>query len=220
MAQVDGILRLRSGTARRWIDGYERRGVIYPPIVRLDRTGSELVTWGEFAEARLLAEFRDKRGVPTQRIRPAVERLRELFGVQYPLAYARPLLDAAGQELVMRVQEETDLDPSLRLVVVRNGQLVLTMPADNYRRSVDFDEDSGVVRRIRPVTELEDVWLDPIRQFGSPVVRSVPTEVIAEQVLAGDDPAHIAELYELSEAEVLQAIRYELLRGRDAQPAA
>ena len=35
MAQTDWILRLRPGTARRWIEGYERRGMFYPPIVRV-----------------------------------------------------------------------------------------------------------------------------------------------------------------------------------------
>jgi uncharacterized protein (DUF433 family) len=219
MAQVDWILRLHLGTARRWIDGYERRGIAYPPVVRLEPTGSEIVTWGEFCEARLLAEFRDLKGVPLQRMRPAVERLRDLFGTQYPLAHARPWLDAAGKELVMQVQDEVGLEKKLLLVVVRNDQLVLTMPSENFVKAAEFDA-SGVVRRLRPVTELDDVWLDPVRQFGDPVVRSVPTEVIAEQVRAGDDPAHIAEMYELSQAQVLQAIRYELIRGRDAKPAA
>lgn len=218
MAQVDWVLGLRSGTARRWIDGYERRGIDYPRVVRLEATGDEVVTWGEFTEARLLAEFRDQ-GVPVQRMRPAVERLREIFNTAYPLAHGRPWIDAAGKELVLRVQEEVDLDRKLLLVVVRNDQLMLTLPTEHFVESAEFDE-RGVVRRLRPMTELESVWLDPLRQFGEPVVRSVPTEVIAEQVRAGDTPAHIAELYELSEADVLQAIRYELIRGRDAKPAA
>ena len=78
MAQVDRVLALRSGTARRWIDGYARGGRTYPPVVRLTTTGDDIVTWGEFAETRFLAEFRDA-GVPLTRMRPAVERLRERF---------------------------------------------------------------------------------------------------------------------------------------------
>ena len=34
LAQVDRILGLRGGTARRWIDGYRRGGKSYPPVVR------------------------------------------------------------------------------------------------------------------------------------------------------------------------------------------
>jgi uncharacterized protein (DUF433 family) len=216
MAQVDWILRLTPGTARRWIDGYARGGKRYEPVVRPETTGDEIVTWGEFTEARLLSEFRD--GVPMVRMRPAVARLRELFGHRYPLAHASPWLETSGKELVLRVQEEVGLISHFQLVVLRNDQLVLTLPTDRFVRSVEWDE--GVVRRLHPLPELDRVVLDPLRQFGEPVVRSVPTAVIAEQVRAGDRIGMIAQLYELSVEEVEQAIRYELLRGRDTHQAA
>lgn len=218
MAQVDWILRLRPGTARRWIDGYERGLKKYPPVVRLESTGDELVTWGEFTEARHLSEFRTD-GVSMGRMRPAVERLREIFNTQYPLAQARPWLEEQGRELVLKVQEDVGLEKQLLLVVVRNDQLALSLPTRQFVDSVDF-AGTDIVQRMHPLPDLDQVWLDPLRQFGDPVVRSVPTSVIAEQVRAGDDAATIAELYELSEAEVWQAIRYELLRGREAPQAA
>lgn len=218
MAQVDWILRLRPGTSRRWIDGYERGLKKYPPVVRLQSTGDELVTWGEFTEARHLSEFRAV-GVSMVRMRPAVERLREIFNTQYPLAQARPWLEEQGRELVLKVQEEVGLEKQLLLVVVRNDQLALSLPTRQFVDSVDF-AGTDIVQRMHPQPDLDQVWLDPLRQFGDPVVRSVPTSVIAEQVRAGDDAATIAELYELSESEVWQAIRYELLRGREAPQAA
>jgi len=60
--ETDRLLRLTPGTARRWIDGYERAGREYPPVVRQERSGSPWVTWGEFVEARLLSEFRRAAG--------------------------------------------------------------------------------------------------------------------------------------------------------------
>lgn len=152
MAQVDWILRLRAGTARRWIDGYERRGRAYPPIVRLAMKGEVWVTWGEFTETRLISEFRDS-GVPVQHLRPAVERLREEFDRPYPLAHALPYPEAQGRELVMRVREQVGLDEHLRLVVIRNGQLRLSVEADRFVRSVDFS-DQEVVQRMHPMPEL------------------------------------------------------------------
>lgn len=218
MAQVDWILRLHPGTARRWIDGYERGRKKYPPVVRLESTGDELVTWGEFTEARHLSEFRAD-GVSMVRMRPAVERLRETFDTQYPLAQARPWLEERGRELVLKVQEDVGLEKQLLLVVVRNNQLALSLPTRQFVNSVDFG-GTDIVQRMHPLPDLDQVWLDPLRQFGDPVVRSVPTSVVAEQVRAGDDAATIAALYELSEDEVWQAIRYELLRGREAPQAA
>ncbi len=91
-SQVDDLLGLKGGTARRWIDGYERRGKGYSPIVRETRTDNELMTWGEFVETGLLARHRDA-GVPMLRMRPVVEGLRQRFQVRYPLATVRPYLD-------------------------------------------------------------------------------------------------------------------------------
>jgi uncharacterized protein (DUF433 family) len=67
-AEVDRLLRLTPGTAKRWIDGYERAGRVYEPVVRQERTGSPWVTWGEFVETRLLSEFRSP--VPMIKFRP------------------------------------------------------------------------------------------------------------------------------------------------------
>src|SRR5205823_6757728 len=87
-ADVDRLVGLHAGTARRWLEGYERQGCFYDPVLRREPTGSDAVTWGEMVEARLLAEFRNLK-VPVQRMRPAIVKLRDEFG-RYPLAHARP----------------------------------------------------------------------------------------------------------------------------------
>lgn len=58
LAQVDRILGLRPGRAKRWIDGYRRSPKSYPPDA----------------------------GVPLVRMRPAVDALREELSTRYPLA--------------------------------------------------------------------------------------------------------------------------------------
>jgi uncharacterized protein (DUF433 family) len=210
-SQVDRLLSLTPGTARRWIDGYTRAGRFYPPVIRPEHTGDELVTWGEFVETRLLAEYRGK-NVPMIRMRPAIIRLRDLFGTHYPLAHARPFV--TGRELVLSAQDDVALDASLRIVlVVRTGQTVLAEPAQHFIDSVEFGKgDDPAVERVRPREGNGLVVIDPLRQFGEPVVRSVPTEVIAEQIRAGDRLDMVADLYELSRDEVEAAVRYELTR--------
>jgi uncharacterized protein (DUF433 family) len=211
MAEVDDLLGLTPGKARRWIDGYQRGDRIYEPVVRPERTGVEVVTWGEFVEARLLAEYRNA-GVPLQRLRPAVLRLREEFG-RYPLAHAEPFLDVDGRELVRRVQAEVRLEPALQLVVVRNDQLMLASKSEKFVDSAEYAEDGlRIVERLHPLPDLREVVFDPLRKSGRPVVRSVPTEIIAEQVRAGDSVATIAEAYELRPEQVEAAIRYELVK--------
>lgn len=56
--EVDRLIRLRGGTARRWINGYERAGRVYDPILRVKSRNAPWVIWGEFVETRTLAEYR------------------------------------------------------------------------------------------------------------------------------------------------------------------
>jgi uncharacterized protein (DUF433 family) len=217
MSQVDRLLALPPGTARRWIDGYQRRGRLYEPVIRLESTGDEIVTWGEFVETRFLAEYRT-RGIPLIRMRPAIIELRKEFG-PYPLAHARPLID--GKELVLRVQEAVGLERQLVLVVVRSGQLVLSDPASHFVEAVEYGaNDDPIVQRIHPLRGNRAVVVDPLRQFGEPVVRSVPTSVIAELFDAGDSVESIAELYELERDDVGAALRYERERIKAQSPTA
>jgi hypothetical protein len=46
VAEVASYLGLRSDRVRAWLDGYDRTGTSYPPVVREALTGSDLVTWG------------------------------------------------------------------------------------------------------------------------------------------------------------------------------
>jgi uncharacterized protein (DUF433 family) len=182
-------------------------GVFYDPVLRPKPTGQDVVTWGEMVEARLLAEFRGRK-VPVQRLRPAIIRLREEFG-PYPLAHARPWLDVEGRELVRVVQDEVGLAQPLQLVVVRNDQLTLTDRAERFRAAVDYVGDEAV--RLRPVDRTPSVVMDPERAFGQPAVRSVRTEVLAEDYRAGSSREELADLYDLSAQQVDEALRFELI---------
>jgi uncharacterized protein (DUF433 family) len=210
MGQVDRILKLRSGTARRWIDGYERAGKHYKPVVRDETTGDDAVTWGEFVETRLLAEYRDE-GIPMIRMRPVVERLRDEFGVHYPLAHFQPLGWPEGRELVAKVQDEVGLDREL-YIVLRTGQVAadLSPQAGAFFNAIDWSKDeNAVAESVRPLGPGSPIVVHPLRSFGEPVVRSVRTEILAEAVAAGDPPESVAERFELTVGEINAAVSYE-----------
>lgn len=208
---VDRLVGLHSGTAKRWLEGYERGGRFYDPVLRPAPTGGDAVTWGEMVEARLLAEFRS-RDVPVQRLRPAIVQLRKEFG-RYPLAHSRPFLDVDGRELVRVVQEEVGLERQLQLVVVRNGQLVLAESARRFSSAVEYV--GGIVARLKPDVRTPGVVMDPSRAFGQPAVRNVRTESLAEDFRAGTSREVLSDLYDLSPQQVDEAIRFELIAGRD-----
>ena len=215
LSDVDRLLALPPGTGRRWIDGYDRGGVHYPPVVRVERTRDEEVTWGEFVETRLLAEFR-ARGASMHRLRPAVVRLREEFG-KYPLAHTRPFLEIDGRELVRHVQHEVGITGHEMLVVVRSGQAMMSAPVKSFVGDLRYVDDTDrEAKAVVPVQFGGLVTLDPLHQYGRPVVRAVPTEVVAEQFRAGESTETIADLFDLTVAQVEQALRFELSLARTA----
>ncbi len=217
LLDVDRLLALPPGTARRWIDGYDRGGGHYPPVVRAERTRDEDVTWGEFVETRLLAEFR-ARGASMHRLRPAVVRLREEIG-RYPLAHARPFLDLDGRELVHRVQRAVGIRGHEMLVVVRSGQAMMSAPVQSFVSDLHYAGDTDrEADAVVPVQFGGLVRFDPLQQYGRPVVRAVPTEVVAEQFRAGESTETIAELFDLTLVQVEQALRFELSYAPDATP--
>jgi hypothetical protein len=131
-ADVDRLNGLTPGAGRRWLEGHERAGVFYEPVLRPEPTGANVVTWREMVEARLLAEFRGQR-VSLQRLRPAAATaggVRESSaGARKPVAQCRrPRTGAQGPERGL-------LDRQLQLVVVRNDQLMLDLRAQRFQNS-------------------------------------------------------------------------------------
>lgn len=211
MSDVDRYLGLHPGTARRWIDGYRRGERSYPPVIRQQTTHDESVSWGEFVEAQLLSEFRGA-GVTLQKLRPAVERLRSQFGTPYPLATFKPLLDVAGRELVMTIQQSVDLPQPLSIVVVRSGQTVLSAGAQDFVDRADFGAAGVHVERIRAAKNTQ-ILIDPEMAMGRPAIRAVPTEILAEGFRAGESAAELASLYDLDLDLVEQALRFEMTQA-------
>ena len=56
LGEAAGLLGLRSDRTRAWLDGYDRLGVRYAPVIREEPTGEDIVTWGEFVELGYLRE--------------------------------------------------------------------------------------------------------------------------------------------------------------------
>ncbi|MGI9001100.1 MAG: DUF433 domain-containing protein [Pseudonocardia sp.] len=214
MSQAARLLGLRTDSLRRWIDGYERAGVTYSPVIREERSGDDIITWGEFVEAGYLREYRAKR-VSLQYLRPVISILREELGVRYPLATLQPY--TSGRNLALKVQKQVGLDPSLNIVILgRDGTLQLTDPAQAFLEKVDFAADgTRDARRLYPLGRAVPVVLDPERSFGEPTLRAgARTEIIAELVDAGEPRDRVAAMYEISTEDVDAAVRYEYDRAQ------
>lgn len=206
MSQAARLLGLRTDALRRWIDGYERAGTTYAPVIREERSGSDTVTWGEFVEAGYLREYRAKQ-VTLQYLRPVIAILREELGVRYPLATLKPY--TSGRSLALKVQKQVGLDPALNIVVLgRDGSLQLTDAAAAFLEKVDFNDDGA--RRLYPLGRTVPIVLDPDHGFGEPtLITGARTEAIAELVAAGEPRDRVAAVYDITLEDVDAAVRFE-----------
>lgn len=212
LPQVDRLLGLSTGTARRWIDGYERRGKAYLPVVREATTGDDLVTWGEFVETRLLSTYRDS-GVPMLRMRPnrrgVAREVRGSLSAGYPPAVRQrcppPRLRPAGAGRTRRQHASGRRG--------RDEPAGFSSEVRRFESSTEFGtadgDDDEIALRVRPLGRGRAVALDRQRKSGQPVVRSTSTEVLAELVRAGEPIEWVAHQYELTLNQVLDAIEYE-----------
>lgn len=200
------LLRVPPATLHYWLEGGERRGKTYQPIIREAPTGSRRVTWAEFIEAGLLREYRRDHSVPMQELRAFINILRDRLGVPYPLAHARPY--SSGRELLWQAQQDTNLAPDFALVAEVRNQYLLLPAAAAFVQRVTWEDD--VAARWRPDAYPDSpVVIDPGIDYGSPTVHGVKTETLAELVESGEDEEYLADMYGLSVADVRSALAYE-----------
>lgn len=208
-AEVDRLIGLSGGTARRWINGYERSGTAYPPILRVTPRDTEWATWGEFVEARILAEYRDD-NIPTARLRGAIEGLRRLYDIDYPLAHLRPYLAVHERDLTISGEE---VGLSEAEMIVRTGQRLLFGSGRDLILHASLAQDERgekVVSELRPDPDFSEIVISPDRYSGQPtfVGRRVSVATIAGMANAGERPEDLAADYGLSLAQVQSAVAY------------
>lgn len=208
-AEVDKLIGLPAGTAKRWINGYERGGKDHPPILRVTPGATPWVTWGEFVETRMLAKYRDRRKVPIVRQRAAIEELRARFNLRYPLAHLRPFLSTHERDLTMGGEEIGLPDAE---VTIRTGQALLGDA--RWLASIATpgrDEVGEAVIVELPVDKaFPEIVINPSRYSGQPtfVGRRVSPVTIAQMVDGGEEREDLAADYGLSLKQIQDAIDY------------
>lgn len=201
------LLRVAPATLHYWLEGRPRGPKTYKPIIRVEATGSNRVTWAEFVEAGLLRRYRRTHNVPMVELRNFIESLRQRLGVAYPLAHARPFV--SGHKLVVQAQAEANLDADFALVAEVGGQYILTAAAQEFYERVTWEGD--VAAQWRPDANPDSpVVVDPDVRFGAASVGGISTAILREQDLAGEDEADLADTFGLSIAQVQWALAYEM----------
>jgi uncharacterized protein (DUF433 family) len=148
-------------------------------------------------------------GVSMKTIRHAAERACVLFDDRHPFASQRFYTD--GKRVLAEIQSGAPDDKALLdLKVDQLGFYEVIKPS--LVAGVIFDRQNGHALEWAPSADTPHVVLDPKRQFGQPIIKSVgvQTAALAAAYKAEGSLERVASWFEITEEEVGEALRFEL----------
>jgi uncharacterized protein (DUF433 family) len=193
-------LGIAASTMRNWARGAGDA----KPIVTADRKdGHVTVPFIGFAEAFVLTALR-RAGVPMQRIRPAVEELKREIGLEHALV-SRNLATDGAEVLYRYAGDEPDH------TVVRSKQKQFRKTVEDHLRPIHYGYDGLADRLWLPIYGEQEVFVDPAKAFGRPLLRSgrARVEDIADRFAAGESIRALAADFRVSAEQVEHVIRVE-----------
>jgi len=188
-----------------------RAGYAYPTQKGPRRSGPltggrphGLLTFNELLEVAVVAAAR-RADVPMRSIRRAITAAREVYGIDRPLVTMTLMHD--GKDIFIREIERADTSRYVNLS--RHGQVAWEHVRD-VLRDIEFEEDAAV--RWYPDGRDTPIVIDPRVSFGRPYVvrKGVSTDAIRSRFLARESIDDIVDDFDLTEAEVEAALRFEL----------
>jgi uncharacterized protein (DUF433 family) len=209
-AEAARLLETTPRNVRRWMAGYSYRqggkARHMPPLWQSQIPiieGHVEIGFRDLIELRFVKAFIEA-GLGLKAIRNCLLYARELVHEERPFATRRFRTD--GRTIFL---ESLDLAGSSELLDLKKHQYVLKQIIERTFRDLDIEAD--VVARWRPYQGKESIVIDPARAFGQPIVArsGVPTIALADAVEAEGSVKRVARLYELSEDEVRDAVRFE-----------
>jgi uncharacterized protein (DUF433 family) len=205
LREAAAIVDVKPTTLHSWARGYSFKGIDGQHHVDalITTTGvgrGPVVPFVGLGEAYVLAAFRAA-GVPMQRIRPALARLEQDFGVAAALTSER--LKTDGAEVLWEYKRSGgDGEVVDDLVVVRNQQIVFQDVVARYLRTITYRDGHVAVIDLPRFTA--SVVVDPLRNFGQPTIasRGVRVADVVGRLRAGEAAGDVAADYGLDADEV------------------
>ena len=213
---VSKILGFSKDRIRRWVSGYKRTGkgkkYEYKPMIDEGFWGegaSRAVNFYSLVEMYTFIKLLDL-GISVRNIRKAREELKARFDLPYPFASHKLLCD--GHQIVIEMQS---IDNKIYLLLGEGGQTAFQEAIKLYYKKIDFNDSSTLAERYWPAGKDRMVVVDPNRGFGRPTIRNtnITTEVIFSLYQAGEDKMQIADLYEVDEKAIEDAVGFELCKA-------
>lgn len=203
------LTRVSAARIRRWLKGYEFKTKKQKHRSRPVWTGqlapmSDKLAIGfkDLMEIRYVAAFIEA-GVGWKAMRKAHEAAKEKLKTDHPFCTHRFATD--GQGILHQEAEESG---DARLINITTDQREFERIVTPFLKELEFEQG---IARWWPLGRDRLVVVDPARNLGQPsVLRSgVPTRVIARSVKANGSVESVADWFEVSVAEINDALEFE-----------
>ncbi|HCS19071.1 MAG TPA: DUF433 domain-containing protein [Bacteroidetes bacterium] len=204
VADIARILRLPYAKINRWIEHYwdGKLGQKFQQRYSWKTENARMVSFHTLIELYIMHQLTEV-GVKPKEILKAHEDLSKNYGTPFPFANKLVLagIRTDKKHIYFQAGENTitlDGTKQLNLAFLRN-----------FIFNLDFDTNE-IADRFWPLGRDKEVILDPNRRFGQAVLleRNIQPEVLFNHYKAGDPISYIAEVYELSEKAVQDAIDF------------
>lgn len=201
---ISRILQIKETKVRRWIKVYwdGELGTEYGQQYSWNITGNRAVSFHTMVEFYIMLLFSEV-GVAPMAVTRAHQELSKMFNTPFPFARKEVLqnIQVSGKDIYIEINGNIQQLNGTR-------QLALRLIKQFYR-NLDFDKDE-IATRFWPMGKETAVVVDPARKFGSPVLadNNIYPETLYQHFLAGDPVNYLAHIYEISEKEVEDAIKF------------
>ena len=208
--EASRLLKIPARNIRRWLGGYSHsnRGqrVDMAPLwtPQLPRFADHLeLGFRDLIELRFVQRFIEA-GLGLKSIRHCLEYARECVNDDRPFSTRRFQTD--GRTIFLDTMRQSGQDELLDL---KARQYVLRQIIERTFKDLDIEDDAVV--RWRPFQGKSSIVVDPTRAFGQPIatMSGVPTIALAEAVRAEGSEQRVSIIYDVSEAVVRDAVKFE-----------
>lgn len=218
-AEAASHLNMPATTFRSWARGYRNTFPDRPPVY-----GAPLITYAGqphspqpsipfvgLAEGVFLSALR-RADVPMQKIRPALDLVRDKLGIRFALASQR--LYAHGAEVLFEVSEGAALEregrqEARKLIVLKNGQYVFREVVQQHMKLISYDargRERYANRVELPGYEVAHLAAKPEVNFGRPffTATGTPLHVVSSRLRSGEPVEEVADDFALPADEVAE----------------
>jgi uncharacterized protein (DUF433 family) len=195
-------VRIPANTLRAWALGQNYiartgRHRTFKPLIDLADEKRKLLSFYNLVEAHILRFTTEKRGVPFNNVRKALDYVRQEIPGRHPLLTHD--FETSGKDLFVQYLGQT-------INATAQGQHVMREILEKYLALIPRD-GCGLPIRVFPINS-KRLAIDPLFSSGKPIIRDkgIMASVLWGRRRSGETVAEIARDYGLTEIEVKEAI--------------